>query len=338
MSAIRLTQAIDSFKKTSQTDQDLAAGREALRLESAALLKQADQLDERFVKAVAMLAACTEQKGRVIVSGIGKGGHVCKKIVATFASTGTPCHYVHPAEASHGDLGMITENDVVLALSKSGETSELRDIINYCKRFSVTLIAMTANPESTLGRQADLVLPIADAPEACPNQQAPTTSTTLMMALGDALAVALMKRRAFTATDFRQYHPGGKLGGQLLAVSTVMQKEDALPIVTENVTMMEAQKIMSAKNFGCAIVVDQRNTLVGFVTDGDIRRHLSPELPLMKVSDVMGHNPRTIAVDALCSAALAVMNQNNITQLVVTDDTTPVGLIRLHDIMRAGVA
>lgn len=335
MSAIRLTQAFDKIKKTSSADQDLVAGREALRLESAALLKQADQLDERFVKAVETIITA---KGRVIVTGMGKPGHVGKKVVATFASTGTPAHFVHPAEASHGDLGMITENDVVLALSKSGETSELRDVINYCKRFSVTLIAMTANPESTLGRQADLILPIADAPEACPNQQAPTTSTTLMMAMGDALAIALMNRRSFTSTDFRQYHPGGKLGGQLLSVATVMQKEEALPTITDTATMNDAQKVMSQKNFGCAIVVNARDELVGFVSDGDIRRHLSPDLLGKKVSDIMGHNPRTIALDSLCSAALAVMNQHNITQLIVVDGNIPVGLLRLHDIMRAGVA
>ncbi len=339
MTATQRKQSTDLGKDSIHIDADITAGRDTLRLESAALLKQADQLDGNFTATVDAIAAATrDNKGRVIVSGMGKGGHVCRKIVATFASTGTPAYFVHPAEASHGDLGMITENDVVLALSKSGETSELRDLINYCKRFSVKLIAMTQNVDSTLGRQADIVLPICDATEACPNQQAPTTSTTLMMALGDALAIALMKRRGFSPNDFRQYHPGGKLGGQLLGVASVMHQGDALPVIRETVSMSDAQNTMSLKNFGCAIVVNDKNELTGFLSDGDIRRHLSPDLLNKKVTDIMGRNPRTIADDALCSAALAVMNQHNITQLIVTNGQTPVGLLRLHDIMRAGVA
>ena len=314
----------------------LADGRQVLATEITALQQLDAQLNGSFIEAINVLALC---KGRVVVTGIGKSGHVARKISATFASTGTPAMFVHPAEASHGDLGMVTKDDVVLALSNSGEAGELGDIVAYAKRFSIPLIAMTASPESTLAQQADVILWVGPSPEACPNQQAPTTSTTLMIALGDAIAVALMKRRGFSATDFRQYHPGGKLGGQLLAVQTIMQQGDLLPLVSNTATMAETQTIMSDKNFGCAIIVDDKKELAGFITDGDIRRHLSPDLLQKKVTDIMGtKTPRTIAHDALAAAALAAMNQYNITQLVVTEGQTPVGLIRLHDIMRAGVA
>lgn len=339
MAPVTLTTSSDGLipagSSRTRSEQDLAIGREVLRLEAQALTKQADTLDPRFSDVVETIFHC---KGRVIVTGMGKSGHVGKKITATFASTGTPSYFVHPAEASHGDLGMISENDIVLALSKSGEAAELRDLINYCKRFQITLIAMTAKPESTLGRQADMVLQLTEAPEACPNQQAPTTSTTLTIALGDALAIALMKRRGFSSTDFRQYHPGGKLGGQLLFVNAIMHQDDSLPIINENATIQEAIAIMSAHNFGCAIAINDKKELVGFVSDGDIRRHLSSDLATRLVSDIMGRNPRTISDDALASAALAMMNQHNITQLVVVNGATPVGLVRLHDIMRAGVA
>lgn len=315
--------------------EDKHVARETLVLEANALMQQAECIGEDFSRAVDIILGL---KGKLIVSGMGKPGHISKKIAATLASTGTPSYFVHPGEASHGDLGMITEQDAVLCLSKSGESTELRDLINYCKRFSVPLIGMTAKPESTLGRQADYLLLMADAMEACPNQQAPTTSTTLMIALGDALAVALMKRRGFSATDFRQYHPGGKLGGQLLAVATVMQKEEALPLVQQDVVMKDVLQTMSAHNFGCAIVTDHNGKLAGFVSDGDIRRHLSPDLANKKVSDIMHADPYTIESTALASAAVAVMNKHNITQLVVADEGKPVGLVRLHDVMRAGVA
>ncbi len=313
---------------------DLASARETLRLESDALLQQAEALDTDFL---AVLDVLEKLPGRLIVSGMGKAGHVAKKVTATFASTGTPANFVHPAEASHGDLGMITERDAVLLMSKSGESAELRDLINYCKRFGIPLIAMTMNPDSTLGRQADYLLRLVEIAEACPNQQAPTTSTILMMGLGDALSVALMKRRGFSATDFRQYHPGGKLGGKLLSVESVMHKGDALPIVSYAAMVSEAQAVMSEHNFGCAIVVDDKGELAGFLSDGDIRRHLSPILSTLPVAKIMGRNPYTIPHDALCAAAIAVMNQHDITQLIVVDGKKPVGLARLHDILRAGV-
>jgi arabinose-5-phosphate isomerase len=327
--------AIPLNTKQNTINDDLAVAREVLTLEADALHTLADTLDQRFSQTLDIIQSL---KGRLIVTGMGKAGHVGKKMTATFASTGTPCYFVHPAEASHGDLGMVGESDAVLALSKTGESKELRDIINYCKRFSIPLIAMTAAPESTLAQQADVVLWIGPSPEACPNQQAPTTSTTLMIALGDAIAIALMKRRGFSASDFRTYHPGGKLGGQLLAVQTIMKQGDELPLVSENATMADAQKIISEKTFGCVIVVNAQNELAGFITDGDIRRHLSADLLQKKVTEIMNANPRKIESDALAAAALAVMNQYSITQLLVVEGKKPVGLVRLNDIMSAGVA
>lgn len=321
--------------KTPQMESDLIAAREVLTLESQALIALSDSLNENFTRALDVIVAL---KGRVIVSGMGKAGHIGKKITATMASTGTPCYFVHPAEASHGDLGMISEQDAVLMLSNSGESKELKDMINYCKRFSIPLIAITSKPESTIGAQADILLQLPPVPEACPNQQAPTTSTTMILGMGDALAVALMKRRGFSASDFRLYHPGGKLGGQLLAVKAIMQQGDALPLVAETATMSDALQTISEKKFGCAIIVGAENKLSGFMTDGDIRRHLSPDLLQKKVTEVMNNQPRSIDSEALAAEALAIMNEHSITQLLVVKDNTPVGLVRLNDIMRAGVA
>ncbi len=331
-----VTQLSTLKSAANQQDTDLDVARNVLSLESEALTQLASVLDENFSKALDIIQSI---KGRLIVTGMGKAGHVGKKVTATFASTGTPSYFVHPAEASHGDLGMVNEHDAVIALSKSGETKELSDIVNYCKRFSIPLIALTCNPKSTLAVNADVVIWLGPSPEACPNQQAPTTSTTLMIAMGDALAIAMMKRRGFSANDFRTYHPGGKLGGQLLSVASIMKQGDALPLVQSTATMQETQQVMSDGNFGCAIVVNAQNELAGFITDGDIRRHLSPTLLQKPVTEVMGTaTPRTIEVDALAAAAVAIMNRHNITQLVIVDGKTPVGLLRLHDIMRAGVA
>jgi arabinose-5-phosphate isomerase len=336
MKGMTITNSPDQFRALTKSEQDLANGRDTLRAEAQGLFALADRLDENFIAALDIIEK--RANGRVIISGMGKSGHVAKKMAATFASTGTPSFFVHPAEASHGDLGMVTDNDTVIALSKSGESAELRDIVSYCKRFDIPLIAIVQNPHSSLARQADVALLLPDLPEACPNQQAPTTSTTLTMALGDALAVALMKRRGFSATDFRQFHPGGKLGGQLLAVASIMKTGDDLPLVDQNADMNKLQTIMSARNYGCAIATDAQGNLAGFVTDGDIRRHMNDGLQGKKVSDIMGSSPMTIASDALAAAALAAMNQSNITQLVVTENNKPVGLVRLHDILRAGAA
>jgi arabinose-5-phosphate isomerase len=334
MAVAELSSVLKSAANQQDTDLDIA--RSVLRLESDALNDMASVLDENFSKTLDIIQSL---KGRLIVTGMGKAGHVGKKVTATFASTGTPSYFVHPAEASHGDLGMVSEHDAVIALSKSGETKELSDIVNYCKRFSIPLIAITCNRKSTLALNADLVIWMGPSPEACPNQQAPTTSTTLMIAIGDALAIAMMKRRGFSANDFRTYHPGGKLGGQLLTVQSIMKQGDVLPLVSHTATMQTTQQVMSDGNFGCAIVINDNRELAGFISDGDVRRNLSPTLLQKPVTEVMGTStPRTIEIDALAAAALAIMNQHNITQLVVVDGKTPVGLLRLHDIMRAGVA
>ncbi len=336
MKAMTVTTSLDSVRAPTAAEADIVAGRDVLRQEAHALLQLADRLGPSFVAALDILQQ--RQSGRVIVTGMGKSGHVGKKMAATFASTGTPAFFVHPAEASHGDLGMITDADTVIALSKGGESPELRDIVNYCKRFTIPLIAITQNATASLARQADVVLLLPDLPEACPNQQAPTTSTTVTMAYGDALAVGLMKRRGFSATDFRQFHPGGKLGGQLLAVAAVMKSGDDLPLVAATASARDVITVMSQKNYGCAIVAAANGTLAGFISDGDIRRQALTDISMRTAADLMHSNPYTIPADALAAAALALMNQHAITQLIVVDNQTPVGLVRLHDILRAGAA
>jgi arabinose-5-phosphate isomerase len=292
-------------------------------------------LGEPFAAAVERIAAA---KGRVIVSGMGKSGHVARKITATFASTGTPSHYVHPAEASHGDLGMIQPEDVILALSWSGETTELADLIAYAKRFRVLLVAITSNAASTLGRQADICLALPKASEACPNGLAPTTSTTMQLALGDALAVALLEQRGFTAEHFRVFHPGGKLGAQLRLVRDVMHAGERLPIVPLGTRMDAAIAEISRKGFGCVVVTRPDGTLAGIVTDGDLRRHLRPDLNNLLVDEIMTRSPRTISPDALVATALEIQETAKITALVVTEGPRPVGLVHYLDLLRVGVA
>lgn len=278
-------------------------------------------------------------RGRVIITGMGKSGLVGRKIAATFASTGTPAHYVHPGEASHGDLGMITAEDVIIALSWSGETAELADIISFSRRFTVRLIAITSNAESTLAREADIPLVLPKAAEACPNGLAPTTSTTMQMALGDALAVALLEARGFTAEDFRQFHPGGKLGARLTFVRAIMHTGEAVPLISAGAGMSEAILIMTARGFGCVGVVDGSGALAGIVTDGDLRRHMRPDLTTLPVDQVMSRNPRTISGDDLAVEALEMLNRNRITAVLVVDETKkPVGIVHLHDLLRLGVA
>jgi arabinose-5-phosphate isomerase len=272
------------------------------------------------------------------VSGMGKSGHVGRKITATFASTGTPAHYVHPAEASHGDLGMVQPDDVIIALSWSGETTELADLIGYAKRFRVPLIAMTSNAASTLGHAADICLCLPKAKEACPNGLAPTTSTTMQLALGDALAVALLERRGFTAEHFRVFHPGGKLGAQLKLVRDVMHKNERLPIVGIDVPMGEAIAEIGRKGFGSVIVVHPDGTLAGIVTDGDLRRNLRPDLASLPVTAIMTRSPRTIAPDDLLASALEIQETSKITALIVVENDRPVGLVHYLDLLRAGVA
>ncbi|WP_197279734.1 KpsF/GutQ family sugar-phosphate isomerase [Bosea sp. AAP35] len=293
-------------------------------------------LGEPFSQAVAMIRAAG---GRVVVSGMGKSGHVGRKIAATLASTGTPALFVHAAEASHGDLGMVQPNDVVIALSWSGETAELAAIVAHTRRFRVGLIAITANADSALGREADITLLLPKAEEACPNGLAPTTSTTMQMALGDALAVALLEARGFSRQDFFVYHPGGKLGAQLKTVASIMHRDGALPIVGLDAAVPDVVAMISAKGFGCAIVIDPDGALAGVVTDGDLRRKLMGGGLAQRARDVMSANPRWIAPDALAGEALEMVNRLRITALIVADaDERPVGLVHVHDLLSLGVA
>ena len=320
----------------------LASARRVLHTEAEALSAFADQLNGDFVEAVDMIEAI---EGRVIITGMGKSGHIARKIAATLASTGTPSFFVHPGEASHGDMGMIVRGDVVIAISNSGEVKELRDLIAYTRRFAIPLIAMTKNSDSALGSAADIILQLPPFPEACPNGLAPTTSTTLTLALGDALAVALLERKRFTADDFRIYHPGGKLGQQLMQVGEIMHSGDAVPLATDTTTMKDALSIMTDKGFGCVGVTDKTGALVGMITDGDIRRHLNADNLLEQpVRDIMTENPKTVTPHTLVGAAMGLMNDvtdtyRRITVLfAVDDDRKPQGILHVHDCLRAGFA
>jgi len=277
-------------------------------------------------------------KGRLIVTGLGKSGHIGRKVAATFASTGTPAFFVHAAEASHGDLGMITADDVIMALSWSGEQPEMKNLITYAKRFRIPLIAITAESESTLSKAADIALTLPKAREACPHNLAPTTSSLMMLALGDALAIALLEGRGFTSVDFSVLHPGGKLGAMLKYARDLMHSGDAVPLKPLGTRMSDALVEMSSKGFGCVGIVDARGAIVGIVTDGDLRRHMRPDLMTALVDDVMTKNPKTIPRDLLASEALEILNSSKITALIVTDANRPVGIVHLHDILRAGVA
>jgi arabinose-5-phosphate isomerase len=311
----------------------IEVGRRVLASEAQALGLMADGLGEAFVAAVETIFTA---KGRVVLTGVGKSGHVGRKIAATLASTGTPAMFVHANEASHGDLGMIGVDDVVLALSKSGEVKELTDVIHYAKRFGVPLLAMTASAGSALGKAADILLLLPDAPEATDGVNAPTTSTTLQIALGDALAVAVLERRGFTADDFRIYHPGGKLGAMLRTVADIMHGAADLPLVAPATTMSQALLVMTEKRFGCVGVQDQTGQLSGLITDGDLRRHMDGLLGLT-AGQVMTAKPRTVGPDMLAAEALRLMNEWRITVLFVVETGKPVGILHIHDLLRAGV-
>ena len=318
-----------------ETEDGLASARRVLRLEAAGIDALAKSLDVSFTRALQLLERVT---GRGIVTGMGKSGHIARKIAATIASTGTPASFVHPGEASHGDLGMVTEHDAVIALSNSGETAELADLVTYAKRFEIPLIGITGSGASTLAGAADVALVLPDSREACPMGLAPTTSTTVMLALGDAIAVALLERKGFSADDFHLLHPGGKLGRMLLRVRAIMHSDDAVPIAPREMAMSEALLIMTAKSFGCVGIIDDTGRLQGIVTDGDLRRHMSDNLLSLTAGEVMTPRPRTISPDALASEALGVMNSRSITNLFVVEDGRPVGIIHVHDCLRAGVA
>jgi arabinose-5-phosphate isomerase len=314
----------------------LATARRVLDTEARALDSLAANLDGPFLKAVTLIEGAP---GRVIVTGMGKSGHVARKIAATMASTGCPAFYVHPAEASHGDLGMVTRDDAVVALSNSGETPELGDIIAYTRRFEIPLIGITSRDGSTLATASDVALVLPANPEACPMGLAPTTSTTMMLALGDALAVTLLERKGFTAADFKVFHPGGQLGQRLLKVADLMHGGDGLPLVGADAKMAEVLLVMTAKSLGCAGVVGTDGRLAGILTDGDLRRHMSPDLLGAKAAEVMTASPRTVPPNLLAAEALRQMNERSITSLFVVEaDGRPVGVLHVHDCLRAGLA
>jgi len=317
---------------------DIEAARRVLRTEIAGLEALAEALDESFVRASDVLARV---KGRVIVTGMGKSGHVARKIAATFASTGSPAQYVHPGEASHGDLGMIAAGDAVLALSNSGDTVELADIVAHTRRFRIPLIAMTRRGASALAEAADISLVLPASAEACSLGLAPTTSTTMMLALGDALAVALLERKGFRTEDFQVLHPGGRLGKELLRVADLMHSGDALPLVRSGALMEDAWSVMTAKSFGCIGVLDESGHLAGIITDGDLRRHMHKGNDLLAepVDRVMTPRPKTIRPQALAAEALGQMNAQAITCLFVVDEARhPLGIVHMHDCLRAGIA
>ena len=318
----------------------LAAALTVLAEEHAALGQLFSTFDTRdgrnlVAKALDILHAAT---GRVIVTGMGKSGHVARKIAATMASTGTPAQFVHPAEASHGDMGMVTSADAVVALSNSGETAELADLITYSRRWRIPLIAITSRRNSTLGNAADVTLALPATGEAGALGLAPTSSTTMMLALGDALALGLLERKGFSAEDFHQLHPGGKLGQKLLRVADLMHVEKEVPLIAEDAPMSQALIEMTSKTFGCVGAVNGKGQLVGIITDGDLRRHMGGDLLAQPVAAVMTAHPLTIAAQALAAEAVLIMNEKSITSLFVVDGASPVGIIRLHDCLRAGVA
>jgi arabinose-5-phosphate isomerase len=317
----------------------LEAARRSVEIEEAGVAKLRAALDgelgEALEKAIATIKAA---RGKVIVSGMGKSGHIGRKIAATLASTGTPAFFLHPAEASHGDLGMVTTDDVVLAFSWSGETAELADLIEYSKRFAIPLIAAASRRDSALGRAADILLELPLVEEACPNGLAPTTSTTIQLVLGDALAVALIEDRGFSAQDFRQFHPGGKLGSRLHKVDDLMHAGEDMPLLPERASMSEVILAMTGKRFGCVGLVGGEGRLSGIITDGDLRRHWTDRMQDKPPGEIMTRAPLTAPLGSLASSALEVMNRRKITVLFILDEGKPAGILHIHDLLRAGVA
>jgi arabinose-5-phosphate isomerase len=314
---------------------DLAAARRVLTTAATALASLADALDGDFTRAVDLII---HAKGRVIVSGMGKSGHIARKIAATLSSTGTPAYFVHPAEASHGDMGAIAKSDVLLLLSWGGETAELSDLITYAARHAIPMIAIGANPDSTLVKAADVALVLPRSPEACPMGLAPTTSTTMMLSLGDAIAVALMERKGFSPDQYRDFHPGGSLGRALIRVSDLMHQGAEIPLIGEDASMHDVLMAIASGRLGCVGVIDGAGALAGIVTDGDIRRHAEAGMEGRKAGDVMTRNPQVAATDDLAAEALALMTEKKITQLFVLDNSTPIGVLHIHDCLRAGLA
>jgi arabinose-5-phosphate isomerase len=324
-----LDDARDAMASAARTVQLEAQGLRALE---AAL---DTELADSFAEAIRLVRAC---RGRVIVTGMGKSGHIGMKVAGTLSSTGTPASFVHPSEASHGDLGMITRDDVILAFSWSGETVELGNLVSYSRRFAVPLIAVTSNADSTLAKAAEVVLALPHSKEACPHGLAPTTSTTMQLALGDCLAIALLESKGFTARDFQVLHPGGQLGARLKFVGDLMHRGDRLPLAAGDVPMAEAIVVMTEKALGCLGVVDADGRLAGIITDGDLRRHMGNGLLARRTGEIMTAGPKTVSPELLASAALEVINSSKITALFVVEDGRPVGIIHIHDLLRAGVA
>jgi arabinose-5-phosphate isomerase len=335
-SILETAPAADTFVRSPSLDIENALRAISIEIEGLEALRRAfdGELGVQFNRAVDLLF---RQTGRLIVTGMGKSGHVGRKIAATLASTGTPAHFLHPADASHGDLGLIRNDDVVMALSWSGESAELSDIVAYTRRVGVPLVAMTSRANSALGRAADITLTLPAVPEACPNGLAPTTSTTVQLVLGDALAVCLLSRHNFTSDDFGQFHPGGKLGAKLRRIGDLMHRDSAVPIVSLGSTIAEAIFEMTSKRLGVTGVTNESGELVGVISDGDLRRAFQAGSYNKAVSDIMSRNPRTISPDALAEQAVARMNAERITSLFILEHRRPVGIIAIHDLLQVGV-
>lgn len=317
-------------------NKDIIVAKNTINQEIEALQTMGDMIDESLSEALNLLENCN---GRVIITGMGKSGHIGRKIAATMASTGTPSFFIHPGEASHGDLGMLSQNDVVIAISNGGESKELSDILLYCKRYGIPLIAVTKNPDSSLGKVSDIILRLPNSKEACPLGLAPTSSTTATLVLGDILSIGLMERKGFSVNDYRQRHPGGKLGAILCKVADLMHGGEELPIVKDTTIMQDALIEMSAKMLGCVGIVNDKGELIGIITDGDLRRKMSPDLISENVTKVMTVNPKTISPNVLAVEAVHTMQNtgNGITNLFVIEDKKPIGVIHIHDCLRAGV-
>lgn len=314
---------------------DINSARKTIDMEIDTIKKLKESLNETLTQALNVMQ---KAKGKIIITGMGKSGHIGKKIAASLASTGTPSFFVHPAEASHGDLGMISEDDVVLAISNSGESKELIDILNYCKRFGINLIAITKNPESSLAKAADIVLQIPNNGEACPLGLAPTSSTTATLVLGDILTTCLIERKGFTKNDFNDRHPGGKLGSILQRVADLMHTGKEMPILNENSDMQRVLLEMTSKRLGCVCFVNDIGELTGILTDGDLRRCLSATVLEKKAVELMTRNPKTVSKDVMVSEVIKIMNTNKITNLIVEENRKPIGIIHIHDLLNIGVA
>ncbi|CUW45594.1 sugar isomerase, KpsF/GutQ [Brucella vulpis] len=330
---------LDITQKLADAEAAITSALRTIKTENAGLVALEEALNNGlsgpFVEAVERIVA---SRGRLVVTGVGKSGHIGSKLAATFASTGTSAFFVHSGEANHGDLGMIGLEDVILAISWSGETVELKGIVNYSQRFRIPLIAITSRQDSALGRAADVVLLLPKATEACPHGLAPTTSTMMQLAIGDALAIALLEARGFTPSDFKTFHPGGSLGASLIHIRDIMHSGNRLPLVTTGTPMPDAMKVLAQKSFGCVVVTDDAGELAGIVTDGDISRNLNRNLSALAVDDIMTRSPRTIDQNMLASAALKTINENHIGALIVVEANRPIGLVHFHDLLRIGAA